>query len=425
MPTPIHVLMLVENNAYPFDVRVRREACALQDAGYSVSVIAPRAQRQPWTEVIDGVKVYRFPEPPGGDGLLGYSVEFFYATLAMLMLSCWVFIREGIDVIHAANPPDTLFVIPALFKVFGVKFVFDHHDLAPETYLSRFAGTKPNKVYRALRMLEASSYYFSDLVIATNESYRETAISRGEKGPHQVYVVRNGPPLSFGPVQADPALTQRSRYLVGYIGTMGPQDGVDYLLRAIHDIVFNRGRRDVLTVIIGDGDTARELRSLANALNIEDFVLFTGRISDALVRSYLSSVHVCVQPDPSNPLNDKSTMNKVMEYMALERPIVAFDLPETRYSAQGSALYARPNNIAELAHHILHLLEHPEQCRQMGQLGRQRVSTALAWEHSVPYLLEAYSVGLGFGSTDKAMAGSCDGPIPAKQRHPTSSNGTP
>jgi glycosyltransferase involved in cell wall biosynthesis len=163
-------------------------------------------------------------------------------------------------------------------------------------------------------------------------------------------------------------------------------------------MVFNQGRRDILTVIIGDGDATPQLRSLAKELNVEQFVLFTGRISDALVRSYLSSVHVCVQPDPSNPLNDRSTMNKVMEYMALERPIVAFDLPETRYSAQGSALYARPNDVGELANHILHLLDHPEQRRQMGQLGRQRFSTALAWEHSVPYLLEAYSVGLGLGS---------------------------
>jgi glycosyltransferase involved in cell wall biosynthesis len=392
---PTRVLLLVENNAYPFDVRVRREAVALFDAGYAVTVIAPRAPGQAFSECVDGVEVLRFPAPPGGSGVLGYAFEFAYATAAMLVLAIWVSLRRGFDVIHAANPPDTLFVIGAVFKPFGKKFVFDQHDLSPQTYLSRFKEARPNAVFRALAFLERCTFAVADVVIATNESYRQVALERGRKKPEQVFVVRNGPPLTYLAVEPDAALQQRAKHLIGYIGTMGPQDGVDCWLRSVHHMVFSLGRTDFLAVVIGSGDAAPALHALARELNIEKYVWFTGRISDIDARRYLSTVAVCVQPDPLNPLNDKSTMNKVMEYMALGKPVVAFDLVETRVSAGEAGVFAKPNDELEFARMVCGLLDHPEHAQRMGAAGRERVVNHLSWEHSVPHLLRAYADGLG------------------------------
>jgi len=398
MLSSVKVLLLVENNAYPFDVRVRREAHALRDAGYQVTVISPRSGAQPWNEQIDGISVYRFPAPPGGVELLGYAFEFGYATLVMLLLTAWVAVRKGVDVIHVANPPDTLFVIGALFKLFGKQFVFDHHDLAPETYLSRFNKPSPNLVYKTLRLMERCTYAVADVVIATNESYKQMALTRGRKTSDKVFVVRNGPPLSFQLTEPDPDLAKRANYLVGYIGTMGPQDGVDYWLRAIREMVFTLDRRDFLAVIIGSGDALTSLQALVKELQIEPYVWFTGRISDLEARTYLSTVNVCVHPDPLNPLNDKSTMNKMMEYMALGKPVVSFDLVEARFSAQDAAVYARPNDELEFGQRVSWLFDNPDECKKMGEIGQERVSNVLAWEYSVPELLRAYSDGLGLHS---------------------------
>ena len=396
--------MLVENNAYPFDVRVRREAHALRDAGYGVSVISPRSSGQPFSESIEGVQVYRFPAPRGGDGLVGYAFEFGYATLAILVLTAWVALSKGVDVIHAANPPDTLFVIGAIFKLFGKKFVFDHHDLAPETYLSRFQRPRPNVVSRVLQVLERCSFAMADIVISTNESYKQLALKRGSKHPDQVFIVRNGPPLSFQPVPASLQLARRASHLIGYIGTMGPQDGVDYWLRAIREMVFTLGRRDFLAVIIGSGDAAPSLHALAKELGIEPNVWFTGRVPDLEARTYLSTVTVCVHPDPSSPLNDVSTMNKMMEYMALGKPTVAFDLLETRFSAREAALYVRGNDELEFARQVSWLLDRPTECERMGAIGRLRVANSLAWEYSVPELLRAYRDGLGLNPREAAVS---------------------
>lgn len=402
MHSSAKVLLLVENNAYPFDVRVRREAQALHDANYQVSVISPRGAGQPWGEVIDGVAVYRFPAPPSGSGLVGYAFEFAYATFAMLILTIWVALRRGVDVIHAANPPDTLFVIGALFRLFGVRFVYDHHDIAPETYLSRFEKPVENLVSRALRLLERCSFGVANIVIATNESYKALAIERGGKQPHEVFIVRNGHPKNFRALPADPALAARAKHIIGYIGTMGPQDGVDYWLRAIYQMVFTFGRRDFLAVLIGSGDAAASLHALVKELDIEAFVWFTGRIPDFEARTCLSTASVCVHPDPLNPLNDRSTMNKMMEYMALGKPIVSFDLKEARYSAQEAALYAKANDEIDFARSVCWLLDRPEERQRMGEIGRQRVCNALAWEFSVPELLRAYDEGLGLSENCRA-----------------------
>jgi glycosyltransferase involved in cell wall biosynthesis len=252
-------------------------------------------------------------------------------------------------------------------------------------------------------------------VVATNESYRRLALERGGKRPDEVFVVRNGPPRSFAAVDPDPVLAARAEHVIGYIGTMGPQDGVDYWLRAIRHLVFTIGRRDFLAVVIGSGDAAPSLHALARELEIEPYVWFTGRISDAEVRAYLSTAQVCVHPDPLSPLNDHSTMNKMMEYMALGKPTVAFDLVETRFSGQGAALYATPNDELEFAQHVAWLLDHPAERERMGELGRQRVVNALAWEYSVPELLRAYREGLGLRTE---RDGSDGRETAAEQREP-------
>lgn len=405
----INVLLLVENNPYPFDVRVRKEALALRDAGCNVTVISPRGAGQFLSDTVDGVDVLRFPAPPGGSGLLSYAFEFLYSTFAMLLLSLWVALRGRVHVVHAANPPDTLFVVGAVMKLFGARFVFDHHDLSPETYLSRFAKPRPNAVSKVLLWLERATFATADIVISTNESYRRIAIERGRKSPDKVFVVRNGPPLSFQPVAPDRVLRARAKHLVGYIGTMGPQDGVDYLLRIVKHLVSTLDRRDFLVVIIGAGDEEVALRELAVTLEITKYVELTGRIPDARVRTLLSSVDVCVQPDPSNPLNEKSTMNKMMEYMALGKPTVAFDLVETRVSGGDGAVYVSPNDELAFARQLIELFDDPVKRERMGAAGRQLVSSSLAWEYSVPQLLRAYRQGLGlnissFGGEPSAQA---------------------
>ncbi len=394
MSTSVKVLLLVENNPYPYDFRVYREARALRNAGFDVSVIAPRKAMQPLREDIDGINVYRFPAPPGGVGIFGYVVEFGYATLAMFLIAVWIAVSRGIDVIHAANPPDTLCVIGAAFKVFGKRYVFDQHDLSPEIYLSRFSRPHKNFVYHILRFIERCSYKIADVVIATNESYKKLAIKRGYKDINKVFVVRNGPPFSYRLIESDFVIPKRAKYLIGYIGTIGPQDGVDYWLRAIREMVFTLGRSDFLSIIIGDGDAFDKVKALAKDLKIDSYVLFTGRLSELEARKYLSAVNVCVQPDPLSPLNDISTMNKLMEYMALGKPMVAFDLVETRYSAQDAALYVKPNNEREFAERVSWLLDNPSEGKKMGDIGRQRVANELAWEYSVSKLILAYSEGL-------------------------------
>jgi glycosyltransferase involved in cell wall biosynthesis len=391
---PVKVLLLVENNAYPRDFRVRREAQTLRQAGFEVSVVAPRDPDEPWSETVDDVSVYRFPPPPGGSGVLSYAAEFGYATVAILIVSLWVWLREGVDVVHAANPPDTLFIVGAVFRVLGKRFVFDQHDLAPETYLSRFGQPRQDAIYKTLRAIERCSYGMANVVITTNESYRQLAVSRGGKRPDDVFVVRNGPPLAYQPVAVEASVANRAKYLIGYVGTIGPQDGVDYLIRAVHHLFFALGRRDFVAIIIGDGDALPSVRALASKLGVDEHVWFTGRLSELEVRRHLSAVHICVQPDPLSPLNDKSTMNKLMEYMALGKPTVAFDLTETRYSAQDAAIYVSPNDVVQFAQQIAWLLDNPSVRDQMGAAGQRRVQQQLAWEYSARELRRAYTEGL-------------------------------
>jgi glycosyltransferase involved in cell wall biosynthesis len=288
-----------------------------------------------------------------------------------------------------------------VFKLFGKRFVYDQHDLAPETYLSRFEQPSENPIYKILCLTERLSYTIADVVIVTNESYKQVAIKRGRKQPEKLFIVRNGPPLAYQPLEPVPGLVGRAKYLIGYIGTIGPQDGVDYWMRAIREMVFTLGRRDFLSIIIGSGDALAGVKKLVNELDIEAYVLFTGRLSELESRKHLSAVDVCVQPDPLSPLNDKSTMNKLMEYMALGKPTVAFDLVEPRFSAQDAAIYVKPNDELEFAERVIWLLDNPDECKKMGEIGRSRVANALAWEYSEPELICAYSEGMGLSPHDR------------------------
>jgi glycosyltransferase involved in cell wall biosynthesis len=387
------VLHLSENLPLPFDRRVWMELTALRAAGMEVSAICPMGEGHPAPhEVIDGIHVWRYPAPPPARGFRSYAWEFLYCWLQTARLMLTVRARRGFDVIHAANPPDTFWALALPFKLLGVRFVFDHHDLCPELYLARFPTARAgNLLHRALRLLEWAQFRTADLVISTNESYRGIAIARGGVRPERVVVVRSAPSRDrFATMRAvDPALKRGRRHLVAYLGVMAPQDGVDYLLRAAALLVRER-RDDVAFTLVGAGDSFEDLKRLARQLDLDGVVHFTGRIPDAEVEAILTTADVCVSPDPRNPLNDASTMNKVLEYMACGRPIVAFDLREHRASAGDGALYAEPNRVDDLAARIAELLDDPERRRSMGERNRRRFLERMAWEYSAAELIRAY-----------------------------------
>lgn len=386
------VLMLLENNPYERDTRVRLEARTLVEEGYRVSVICPKPPGGEIHEVIDGgVRLYQFPTPRQGGGLLSYIWEYGHSTIAMFLLSLVVLFREGFDIIHAHNPPDTMFAIAAFHKLLGKRFVYDHHDLSPETYLARFGEGSSPRIYEILVLFERFTCRVADHVIATNESYKAMDMERSDVPARKITVVRNGPDLDRVQRMApDTSLRRRAGTILGYVGEMGPQDGVDYLLRAVHHLVYRLNRTDVYCVITGKGDALPALKKLAAELDIDEYVWFTGWISDEDLVRYLSTADICLDPDPSNPLNDRCTMIKIMEYMALGKPIVAFDLPEHRVTAQDAAAYARPNDELDFARQIASLMDDPARREAMGYAGRRRVETELAWRYSVPNLLEAY-----------------------------------
>ncbi len=386
------ILIIVENLPVPFDRRVWLESTSLQKAGYEVSVVCPQGggNREPY-EVIDGVHIYRYPAPPPTTTRLSYAWEFPYCWVKTLGFAGRLSRKGRLDAIHACNPPDTFFLIGLLFKLFGgTRFVYDQHDLCPELYLSRFGGRKAF-YYRLLRVLEWATYRTADMVLSTNLSYRQHAIDVGEFPADKIFVVRSGPRISeFTPVEPDPSLKKGRKYLVCYLGVMGPQDGLDYLLRAIRHVVDVVKRKDVHFALIGTGDSFPAAKGLRDDLGLSDCVDMTGRIPDLDVRRYLSTADVCVCPDPRNPLNDVSTMNKVLEYMAFGKPMVSFELRESRYSARDGALYASSNDEIEFGERIIQLLDDADLRATMGRKNRERIERELSWEHTSKDLLNAY-----------------------------------
>jgi glycosyltransferase involved in cell wall biosynthesis len=384
------VLILVENLPSPFDRRVWQEACALRDAGYTVSIICPTGRGcERKFEHIDGIAIWRYDLPTEGAGALGYLVEYGAALFWTFVLSLRVFFTRGFDVVHACNPPDLFFLIGGFYKLFGRKFLFDHHDASPELYVAKFG--RKDRFYRLMLLLERWTFRTADVSIATNQSYRRIALERGGMDPQRVFVVRSGPSLErMRLLPPQERLKQGRRYLVGYVGVMGRQEGLDYLLRAARHIVVDLKRSDVHFALVGGGTSLDELKALARELGVAQCVTFTGRVPDDELLAVLNTADVCVNPDVASEMNDISTMNKIMEYMALGKPMVQFDLAEGRFSAQGASLYARRNDAADLAAKLLELLDDPQRRRAMGALGRRRVLEELEWRHEVPKLLAAY-----------------------------------
>lgn len=387
-------LILVENLSVPFDRRVWQECTTLREAGWTVDVICPQGEKrdtEPEAE-IDGVRIHRYPLRAATGGPAGYLREYGSALWHTVRLARKV---GPVDVVHACNPPDLLF-LPALWlKRRGARFVFDQHDLVPELYLSRFDRGE-DLLYRAVCALERRTYRAADIVLATNESYRDVAMRRGGRRPEEVFVVRSAPAIErFQPVPPEPELKRGKPHLLCYLGVMGPQDGVDYALRALAKLRDEFGRTDWHAVFVGAGDAFDAMVELSRQLGLSEQVQFTGRIPDADLVRYLSTADVCLSPDPRNPLNDVSTMNKVLEYMAMGRAIVSFDLKEARVSAGDAAVYAPANDEAEFAKLITLLLDDPEKRAEMGEIGQERVSGPLSWRNSQASLLAAYAAACG------------------------------
>jgi len=385
------VLMLLENCPYCQDPRVMQEAKALTEAGYDVSVISPDCKRRPWRMRIGGVHVYQFPSPPEAQGLAGYLVEYGYALAMTFVISLFVFLRKGFDIVHTHNPPDLFVFIAMFYKLLGKRFVYDHHDLSPEMYAARSRAGGNRLVYRALVVFEKLCCRFADHVIATNQSYKRIEIERGGAREERITIVRNGPErLDLQPVASDESLRREGKTIITYVGVMGLQDGVDYLLRAIRHLVYDLGRREILCVLVGAGEVYDTLKEMTNELGIADYMLFTGWVERDRVAAYLNAADICVAPEPSNPYTDRSTMIKMMEYMTAAKPIVAFDLPEHRFTAQAAALYVPSNDELEFARALAQLIDAPERRRAMGIYGRERIETELAWQYSAQNLLAAY-----------------------------------
>jgi glycosyltransferase involved in cell wall biosynthesis len=396
------ILIIVQNLPVPFDRRVWLECQALTMAGYRVAVVCPKGKGDPAYQVIDGVELYKYrPYAPGGSKV-SFIAEYVYSFLA----TAWGAVkarRSGrFTVIQACNPPDIFWPLAQGFRVLeGTRFVFDHHDLCPELFQSRFPSG-PKLPYQGLLALERRTHQAADHVIATNDSYREIAMTRGGRRADDVTVVRTGPDLRrLQPGEADPGLRRGRRFLVAYIGVMGPQDGVDIVVRAAGIVVNQLGRDDIAFTLIGSGDCYDDLVALRDELGLAGHVEFTGRAPDELVVRIMSTADAGLSPDPKNPLNDVSTMNKTMEYMAFGLPVVSFDLRETRVSAADAAVYVLPNDERQYAEAIVALLDDEPRRALMGKLARERVEQELAWGHQESAYLGVYKRVLGQAKSRK------------------------
>jgi len=384
------VLIIVENLPVPFDRRVWQEARALRDAGAEISIVCPtgKSSKEKY-EYLEGIHIYRHDLPLEANGALGYVVEYSSALFWQSFLAWKIFLSRGFDIIHGCNPPDLVFAVALQFRLFGKRYIFDHHDISPELYEAKYG--RRGAFWNLLRFIEWLNFKFSDVVISTNNSYKEIATSRGGKRGDDVFIVRSGPDLSrVREVAKNPDLKNGREFLVGYVGVMGEQEGIDLLLQSVQHLIYNRGRTDIQFILVGGGAHLEKLKALCEALALNDYVTFTGRAPDDLLFQALSTADVCVNPDRVNPMNDKSTMNKILEYMALGKPIVQFDVTEGRYSAQSASLYALKNDPVDFASKIEDLLADAELRRTMGNFGRKRVESSMAWSYEIPSLLAAY-----------------------------------
>lgn len=383
-----HVLIIVENLPLPFDRRVWQEANTLKENGAKVSVICPKMKGYTKSfESLNGIDIYRHPLPVEAKGFWGYLAEYFLAFFWEFVLSWKIFFKQRFHVIQGCNPPDTIFLVAIFFKIFGVKYVFDHHDISPELYIAKYE--KKGFFYRVLIFLERLTFMTANYSIATNESYKSIAISRGKMPEHKIQVIRSGPKLDRLIPGCGSIKYKKGRdFLVGYVGVIGAQEGLDLLLESIKHITTKR--RDVQFAIVGGGTDLETTKKMAEDMQLTDFVDFYGRVDDKTLVDVLNTTDICVNPDRPTIMNDLSTMNKIMEYMALKKPIVQYDLKEGRFSAQQASLYAENTNTIDFAEKIIWLLEHPEQRKEMGEFGYNRVVNELSWEFESKKLVNFY-----------------------------------
>ena len=403
------VLIIVENQPVPFDSRVWKEALSLHASGYSVTVLCPKDKGYTkGYEFLDGIHIYRHPMPREGSTPFGYVLEYGCALALEFLYAFWIYFRRGFHVLQGCNPPDNIFLVALPFKLLGVKYIFDHHDASPELYLSKYG--RQDLLYKIQVWFERQTYRLSDVVMVTNNSYRDLAITRGHLDPEDVFVVRNGPDLqTFKPVPPNQALKHGKTYLIGYVGTMSTQDGLDILLK-VALYLKNLGRHDIHFTCVGGGTGLAGLQKMTRDMGLNDRVNFTGRIPDDQLLAILSTADVCVNPDKPCEMNNISTMIKIMEYMALGKPIVQFDLKEGRFSAQGASSYADTHNqVPDFAAKLLDLVENQNQRMKMGAFGRKRVMEALSWEFSVDNLLAAYRRAIRTHGTKQHMVERSNG----------------
>lgn len=389
------ILIVVENLPLPFDRRVWQEAKTLHAAGAVVSVICPTGKGfTKRYEQIEGIHIHRHPLPLDASGALGYLLEYGAALFWETWLAWRIFLTRGFHVIQGCNPPDLIFAVALPFRLFGVRYIFDHHDINPELYEAKFG--KRNAFWRLMRLLERITFKVAAVSIATNESYKAIAVTRGGMKPEDVFVVRSGPDLSkLTPVPPEPKWRNGRAHLVGYVGVMGEQEGIDLLIDAVDHIVRQLGREDIQFCLVGGGPSLEALKRLVADKGLADYVTFTGRAPDAVLFAVLSTADVGVNPDRVNAMNDKSTMNKIMEYMAFSRPIVQFEVTEGRFSAGEASLYAHANDPVDMAEKIVALIDDPDRRAAMGAFGRRRVEQELSWEYQIAPLLAAYKRTLG------------------------------
>ena len=387
---PKHILIIVQNLPVPFDRRVWQEANTLTKAGYKISIICPKGKGYTKAyEQINDIDIYRHPLPIEAKGALGYLLEYSSSLIFQFYLGCKVFFKHGFDAIQACNPPDNIFLIAGFFKLLGKKFIFDHHDINPELYLAKFG--KKDFFYKLMLLAERLTFLTCDISIATNDSYKKIAVDRGKMAEDKVFVVRSGPSLErMRIIPPVPELKKGRKFLVGYVGVMGEQEGIKYLLEAARYIIQDLNRTDIHFALVGGGSALAEMQELAKQKNIAEFVTFTGRVDDNKMLEVLNTADICVNPDEVNEMNDKSTMNKIMEYMALGKPIVQFEVTEGRVSAGEASLYAKANDAKNFADKIIELLASPEKCAAMGRIGRERIENKLAWQFEEPKLIAAY-----------------------------------
>ncbi len=386
------ILIIIENLHAPTDRRVWQEACALKNAGCEVFIICIKGKNMDTEsyECINGIHIYRHPLLKEAHGPFGYVLEYSSALFWEFVLAKKIYKKHGFDVIQACNPPDLIYLVAQYFKKkYNVKFVFDHHDINPELYLAKFG--KKDLFYKLMLYFERKTYALADYAVSTNNSYREIAVTRGNMDPEKVQVVRSGPSLkNLHLVEPDSSLKDGKDFLISYLGTIGQQEGIPYLLKAARYIRDEKKRDDIRYIIMGGGPEQPRMKLMSERMGLGDVVEFTGRVPDETVRAVLSTSDMCVNPDEMNDMNDKSTMNKVMEYMAMRNALVQFDLKEGRYSAQDASLYAEPNNYEDLAEKIVWLLDHPKKREEMAEYGYMRIHNELEWKYEEPKYLSVY-----------------------------------